>query len=212
MYMFVHDGLVHKRFPVGPLADVPYLKKVAAAHTLHHAERFNGVPWGLFLGPQELEAVGGQKELEHALQRMENQRKPWYLDECIAFAECCIECIFFSLWASFQVLFWLLIWASPLSENVAPFSCIGWPQPFQFVEPFSKHWTCLSHQYCLRAFLLCVDCWNELLISNFSNYRPNWDFQQVGQWIVYILKCTFMNWFSATNLMTLVQTTDVISA
>ncbi|KAF2532466.1 hypothetical protein F2Q70_00033086 [Brassica cretica] len=31
-YMFVHDGLVHKRFPVGPIADVPYLRKVAAAH------------------------------------------------------------------------------------------------------------------------------------------------------------------------------------
>jgi len=31
-YMFVHDGLVHKRFPVGPIANVPYLRKVAAAH------------------------------------------------------------------------------------------------------------------------------------------------------------------------------------
>jgi beta-carotene 3-hydroxylase len=31
-YMFVHDGLVHRRFPVGPIADVPYLQKVAAAH------------------------------------------------------------------------------------------------------------------------------------------------------------------------------------
>ena len=31
-YMFVHDGLVHKRFPVGPIAEVPYLQKVAAAH------------------------------------------------------------------------------------------------------------------------------------------------------------------------------------
>jgi hypothetical protein len=31
-YMFVHDGLVHRRFPVGPIADFPYLQKVAAAH------------------------------------------------------------------------------------------------------------------------------------------------------------------------------------
>lgn len=30
--MFVHDGLVHKRFAVGPIADVPYFRKVAAAH------------------------------------------------------------------------------------------------------------------------------------------------------------------------------------
>jgi hypothetical protein len=30
--MFVHDGLVHRRFAVGPVADFPYLQKVAAAH------------------------------------------------------------------------------------------------------------------------------------------------------------------------------------
>jgi restriction endonuclease S subunit len=30
--MFVHDGLVHRRFPVGPIANVPYLRRVAAAH------------------------------------------------------------------------------------------------------------------------------------------------------------------------------------
>ncbi|CAH2077952.1 unnamed protein product [Thlaspi arvense] len=49
-YMFVHDGLVHKRFPVGPIADVPYLRKVAAAH-------------------QELEEVGGDEELEKEISR-----------------------------------------------------------------------------------------------------------------------------------------------
>lgn len=31
-YVFVHDGLVHRRFPVGPIARIPYLRKVAAAH------------------------------------------------------------------------------------------------------------------------------------------------------------------------------------
>ncbi|CAN1189685.1 Beta-carotene hydroxylase 2, chloroplastic [Linum perenne] len=51
-YVFVHDGLVHGRFPVGPISNVPYLGKVAAAHRLHHAGKFNGVPYGLFLGPQ----------------------------------------------------------------------------------------------------------------------------------------------------------------
>nr|UGC13065.1 LhBCH2 [Lilium hybrid cultivar] len=30
-YMFVHDGLVHRRFPVGPIANVPYFRRVAAA-------------------------------------------------------------------------------------------------------------------------------------------------------------------------------------
>ncbi|XP_074282231.1 beta-carotene hydroxylase 2, chloroplastic-like [Silene latifolia] len=68
-YMFVHDGLVHKRFPVGPIADVPYFRKVAAAHQLHHTEKFNGVPYGLFLGPRELEEVGGVEELEKEINR-----------------------------------------------------------------------------------------------------------------------------------------------
>uniref|UniRef100_A0A7N0RB99 beta-carotene 3-hydroxylase n=1 Tax=Kalanchoe fedtschenkoi TaxID=63787 RepID=A0A7N0RB99_KALFE len=68
-YMFVHDGLVHRRFPVGPIANVPYLRKVAAAHQLHHSEKFNGVPYGLFLGPKELEEVGGSKELQKEIER-----------------------------------------------------------------------------------------------------------------------------------------------
>lgn len=51
-YMFVHDGLVHRRFPVGPIANVPYFRKVAAAHQLHHTDKFEGVPYGLFMGPK----------------------------------------------------------------------------------------------------------------------------------------------------------------
>ncbi|KAL0728834.1 hypothetical protein Bca4012_024927 [Brassica carinata] len=49
-YMFVHDGLVHKRFPVGPIANVPYFRKVAAAH-------------------QEVEEVGEKEELEKEITR-----------------------------------------------------------------------------------------------------------------------------------------------
>ncbi|CAN6463791.1 unnamed protein product [Victoria cruziana] len=68
-YMFVHDGLVHKRFPVGPIADVSYLRRVAAAHQIHHADKFDGVPYGLFLGPKEVEEVGGLEELEKEVRR-----------------------------------------------------------------------------------------------------------------------------------------------
>lgn len=68
-YMFVHDGLVHRRFPVGPIADVPYFRRVAAAHSIHHTEKFEGVPYGLFLGPKELEEVGGGEELEKEIQK-----------------------------------------------------------------------------------------------------------------------------------------------
>ena len=48
-YMYVHDGMVHKRFPTGPLGKLPFLRKIAAGHTIHHTEAFAGVPWGLFL-------------------------------------------------------------------------------------------------------------------------------------------------------------------
>nr|XP_010933981.2 LOW QUALITY PROTEIN: beta-carotene 3-hydroxylase 2, chloroplastic-like [Elaeis guineensis] len=68
-YMFVHDGLVHRRFPVGPIANVPYFRRVAAAHQIHHGDKFDGVPYGLFLGPKELEEVGGVEELEKEINR-----------------------------------------------------------------------------------------------------------------------------------------------
>lgn len=38
-YMFVHDGLVHKRFQVGPIADIPYFRRVAAAHQVKFYRR-----------------------------------------------------------------------------------------------------------------------------------------------------------------------------
>lgn len=67
-YMFVHDGMVHKRFPVGPLADVPYFKKVAMAHKLHHSEKFDGAPYGIFLALEELEIIpGGLEEVDKML-------------------------------------------------------------------------------------------------------------------------------------------------
>nr|AAT84408.1 beta carotene hydroxylase [Crocus sativus] len=69
-YMFVHDGLVHRRFPVGPIADLPYFQRVAAAHQIHHSEKFQGVPYGLFMGPKELEEVGGLEELEKEVSRL----------------------------------------------------------------------------------------------------------------------------------------------
>ncbi|RLM74909.1 beta-carotene hydroxylase 2, chloroplastic-like [Panicum miliaceum] len=72
-YMFVHDGLVHRRFPVGPIANVPYFRRVAASHKIHHMDKFEGVPYGLFLGPKELEEVGGLDELEKELARIRSR-------------------------------------------------------------------------------------------------------------------------------------------
>ena len=69
-YMFIHDGLVHRRFPVGPIADVPYMKTIAVAHQLHHSEKYDGVPYGLFLGHKELEAVGRGEELKRLVDEL----------------------------------------------------------------------------------------------------------------------------------------------
>ena len=59
-HRFVHDGLVHRRFPVGPIADLPAMKRIVVAHQLHHSEKYGGVPFGMFLGPQVRRRRGGQ--------------------------------------------------------------------------------------------------------------------------------------------------------
>ncbi|XP_057818230.2 beta-carotene 3-hydroxylase 2, chloroplastic [Cryptomeria japonica] len=69
-YIIVHDGLIDRRFPVGPLGDIPYLRKVAAAHQIHHADKFDGIPFGILLGPSELKNLeGGPEELEKFVSR-----------------------------------------------------------------------------------------------------------------------------------------------
>lgn len=68
-YMFVHDGLVHKRFPVGPVKDVPGLRRIAVAHRMHHMDDFQGYPYGMFLGPSELEAAGFGPALDRLVEK-----------------------------------------------------------------------------------------------------------------------------------------------
>ena len=56
--------LLQTAWQVGPIAELPYLKRCAVAHQLHHSEKYGGVPWGMFLGPMELEAIGAKDELD----------------------------------------------------------------------------------------------------------------------------------------------------
>jgi beta-carotene 3-hydroxylase len=51
-YGVVHDGLVHGRLPVGFLRRSAFLRRVAAAHRVHH--KLGGPPFGLFCGPWAL--------------------------------------------------------------------------------------------------------------------------------------------------------------
>ena len=88
-YMYVHDGLVHKRFPTGTLGKLPLLRKIAAGHTIHHTEAFDGVPWGLFLGIQELEQVpGGIAELEAVMEASDRKMRREEEEEAARVAAC----------------------------------------------------------------------------------------------------------------------------
>lgn len=53
-YLLVHDGLVHRRLAVRWLARVPGIRRVVAAHRVHHAGAEGGRPYSLFFGPAEL--------------------------------------------------------------------------------------------------------------------------------------------------------------
>lgn len=53
-YVLVHDGVVHRRLPVGFLRRAPFLRAVIRAHLVHHTGVEGGVPYGLFFGPLEL--------------------------------------------------------------------------------------------------------------------------------------------------------------
>lgn len=58
-YAVVHDGLIHGRLPVAFLGRLRLLRRIAAAHKVHH-ER-NAEPFGLFRGPAELRRLAGHR-------------------------------------------------------------------------------------------------------------------------------------------------------
>ena len=53
-----------------------YRQLASVMETIHHTEAFEGVPWGLFLGIQELEAVpGGLDELNKVVAAAERKEQ-----------------------------------------------------------------------------------------------------------------------------------------
>eukprot|EP00274_Cyanoptyche_gloeocystis_P007564 CAMPEP_0196659640 /NCGR_PEP_ID=MMETSP1086-20130531/35997_1 /TAXON_ID=77921 /ORGANISM="Cyanoptyche gloeocystis , Strain SAG4.97" /LENGTH=299 /DNA_ID=CAMNT_0041993699 /DNA_START=130 /DNA_END=1029 /DNA_ORIENTATION=+ len=61
-YILVHDGYCHRRLPVEWISKLPFMKEVRKAHLVHHGENLGEEPYGLFLGPQELEKVAERKK------------------------------------------------------------------------------------------------------------------------------------------------------
>lgn len=57
-YAVVHDGLVHGRLPVGFLRRFAWIRRIEAAHKVHH--RDGAEPYGLFAGPSEVKAIAAR--------------------------------------------------------------------------------------------------------------------------------------------------------
>ncbi|PWB33737.1 beta-carotene hydroxylase [Pseudomonas sp. SDI] len=53
IYVFVHDGIVHRHWPLRPKPRNPYLRRLYQAHLLHHAVkgRRNSVSFGFLYAP-----------------------------------------------------------------------------------------------------------------------------------------------------------------
>ncbi len=68
LYAFVHDGLVHRRFPFAGVPRGGYLKRLVQAHRLHHAvkERDGGVSFGFLYAPPVRKLKQALKQQEAA--------------------------------------------------------------------------------------------------------------------------------------------------
>ena len=60
LYTLLHDGLVHRRLPVGLVPRRGYLKRLVQAHRLHHAvkEREGAVSFGFLYAPPVGKLIG----------------------------------------------------------------------------------------------------------------------------------------------------------
>ncbi len=65
-YLLVHDGVVHGRLPVRWLLASRRLRRVAAAHRVHHTGTLGGPPFALFFGPYEMLRASRIKRTERA--------------------------------------------------------------------------------------------------------------------------------------------------
>lgn len=70
-YAVVHDGFVHGRLPVGVLRRSAFLRRVAAAHRVHH--KLGGPPYGLFSGPWVLRRLAATRKKTAATRLAQTQ-------------------------------------------------------------------------------------------------------------------------------------------
>jgi beta-carotene 3-hydroxylase len=68
LYTFVHDGLVHRRFPFAGSPRSGYLKRLVQAHRLHHAvkEQDGAVSFGFLYAPPVRKLKAALKERQGA--------------------------------------------------------------------------------------------------------------------------------------------------
>ncbi|WP_240325623.1 sterol desaturase family protein [Sphingomonas mesophila] len=60
LYTLLHDGLVHRRLPIGLVPRRGYLKRLVQAHRLHHAvkDREGAVSFGFLYAPPVSKLIG----------------------------------------------------------------------------------------------------------------------------------------------------------
>jgi beta-carotene 3-hydroxylase len=66
-YVAVHDGVIHRRLPTGPLGRLPGMARIREAHLAHH--RRAGPPFGMFFGPSELARARARGEVKERVAR-----------------------------------------------------------------------------------------------------------------------------------------------
>jgi beta-carotene 3-hydroxylase len=63
-YALVHDGLIHERLPLQFLLRSAFIRRVVAAHKVHHQR--GEAPYGLFWGPIELREAARRSRAQRA--------------------------------------------------------------------------------------------------------------------------------------------------
>lgn len=83
LYVVIHDGIVHRHWPVRPKPRHPYLRRLYQAHLMHHAVkgRRNSVSFGFLYAPPVHELKRQLREMRDSETRVEDRRQGDLLDE-----------------------------------------------------------------------------------------------------------------------------------
>lgn len=78
LYILVHDGVVHRHWPVRPKPRNRYLRRLYQAHLMHHAVkgRRNSVSFGFLYAPSVATLQKQLRDMHHAERQREREQGP----------------------------------------------------------------------------------------------------------------------------------------